>query len=259
MVLTMRVNRWTAEEVELLTKLYPNTRNDNIAKQLNRSVASVAWKASELGLKKSPEPVSKWTDSEIEQLKMLYPILPNREVALKLGRTEEAVKKKGLKLGLVKKYVRYKFWTEKEIEVLRQQYPIRSTREVARLLNRTETSVELKARRSHLRKDRGRRGSTTAIGFLGEALARQFLTENGWKIIEIGKNLGGDKGCTPYDIIAEKNGKRFAINVKYMANRLGSFAITSRNLMNLMKLNIESAFLVITPDKKFVFMPVTRL
>jgi len=202
---------------------------------------------------------SKWTAFETEQLKNLFPALSNREVASKIGRTEQAVREKARRLHLEKKYKRYDFWTGKEIETLRQQFPIKSAKEIAQFLNRTETSVELKARRLNLRKDRRQRGATSYIGFLGETLAKEFLTETGWEIIALGESLGGNKGCTPFDIIAEKDGERFAINVKYMANRLGSFAITSRNLMNLVNMTTRTAFLVITPDKQFVLMPIIPL
>ena len=47
--------RWTADDVRVLRELYPHRDNLTVAKQLGRSVASVANKACQLGIKKSAE------------------------------------------------------------------------------------------------------------------------------------------------------------------------------------------------------------
>lgn len=49
-----RMPRWSAEEVQRLRLLYPDRANLEIARELGRSVASVANKANQLRLKKSP-------------------------------------------------------------------------------------------------------------------------------------------------------------------------------------------------------------
>jgi hypothetical protein len=51
----MSMPRWLPEEIELLRQLYFERDNLEIARQLDRSVASVANKANQLGLKKSSE------------------------------------------------------------------------------------------------------------------------------------------------------------------------------------------------------------
>ena len=45
-------HRWREEDTALLQKLYPTTSNLTLAQRLHRSVASVANKANQLGLKK---------------------------------------------------------------------------------------------------------------------------------------------------------------------------------------------------------------
>ena len=50
-----RMPRWQPEELELLRRLYPNTPNLEIARQLDRSVKSVVSKAHHMGLKKEIE------------------------------------------------------------------------------------------------------------------------------------------------------------------------------------------------------------
>lgn len=51
----VKMPRWTAEEVAILTEMYPEHQNLDIARRLDRSVKSVVSKASDLGLHKSPE------------------------------------------------------------------------------------------------------------------------------------------------------------------------------------------------------------
>lgn len=50
-----RMPRWSAEEIELLTVIYPLEPNLVIAQKLNRSVKSIVSKAHNLGLKKADE------------------------------------------------------------------------------------------------------------------------------------------------------------------------------------------------------------
>ncbi|MCA8942207.1 MAG: hypothetical protein KDB80_06560 [Planctomycetes bacterium] len=51
----MRMPRWTDDEVEKLRELYPVRQNLEIAREIGRSVTSVANKAHQLGLKKSEQ------------------------------------------------------------------------------------------------------------------------------------------------------------------------------------------------------------
>jgi hypothetical protein len=51
---TTRMPRWSADEIETLTRLYPDHSNLEIAKILGRSVKSVVSKAHNIGLKKDP-------------------------------------------------------------------------------------------------------------------------------------------------------------------------------------------------------------
>jgi hypothetical protein len=46
--------RWSPAETERLRALYPDRDNLTVAKELGRTVTSVANKANQLGLKKSP-------------------------------------------------------------------------------------------------------------------------------------------------------------------------------------------------------------
>lgn len=59
--------RWSKNEVEVLKNLYPNTPNEQIARQLGRSLYSVEMKAKRLGLlkKSSPSPIELCTPEYI--------------------------------------------------------------------------------------------------------------------------------------------------------------------------------------------------
>ena len=51
---TGRMKTWTPQEINQLRKIYRTNPNSFIAKQLGRSEGSVQYKASSLGLRKSP-------------------------------------------------------------------------------------------------------------------------------------------------------------------------------------------------------------
>jgi len=46
---------WTEDDLELLSKLYPDTVTDELAQRFGRSAGSVKTKARQLGLKKSQD------------------------------------------------------------------------------------------------------------------------------------------------------------------------------------------------------------
>jgi hypothetical protein len=46
-------NYWTEDDLEILTRLYPNTVTDELAERFSRSAGSVKTKARQLGLRKS--------------------------------------------------------------------------------------------------------------------------------------------------------------------------------------------------------------
>ena len=46
-------NYWTEDDLEILTRLYPEMETDELAKRFGRSAGSVKTKARQLGLKKS--------------------------------------------------------------------------------------------------------------------------------------------------------------------------------------------------------------
>ena len=56
---TQKMPRWTPAEIQILKSIYPGRENIDVARALKRTVASVANKANQLGLKKSFEVLAK--------------------------------------------------------------------------------------------------------------------------------------------------------------------------------------------------------
>jgi hypothetical protein len=71
-----RMPRWTGAEIRRLEELYPDHENLEVARQLRRSVASVANKANQLGLRKSPELLARIGRTNIA---LRYRDVPDRE------------------------------------------------------------------------------------------------------------------------------------------------------------------------------------
>jgi len=95
------MNEWTKAEVRLLKKLYPKTKNVDIAAKLGRTHEAVKFKARTLGLKKA-EGHFFWTDREVGLLKRQFRDTSIRvdEIADRLGRGVKAVRNKAIELGL---------------------------------------------------------------------------------------------------------------------------------------------------------------
>lgn len=88
------VNSWPPEKVKLLTKLYPITDNETLAKKLKVSVSALRNAAVRFDVKKKG-----WTDKDIQALKDNFH-LPYDKIAEKLGKTRWAVINKARELKL---------------------------------------------------------------------------------------------------------------------------------------------------------------
>lgn len=87
---------WTEEEINFLKENWSTKTHKEIAKELNRSISSIANKTRKLRLVDNS---SKWTDEEVEFLKENY-FKDVNFLADKLNKTCDAVKSKRFKLGL---------------------------------------------------------------------------------------------------------------------------------------------------------------
>jgi len=140
---------WTAQDVAILTELYPRCNNRDLAMRLGRSEWAVVGKARGLGLTKDCRRNGRgragrgrtWSSQEVSLLRALYPTTPNEDIAEPIDRTRNAVHMKARQLGLRK----MEFWSEQEDQYLRDAYHACRGDELARRLGRTLPAVKARA------------------------------------------------------------------------------------------------------------------
>ncbi|HNY78332.1 MAG: hypothetical protein RBS72_10875 [Sedimentisphaerales bacterium] len=137
---------WDCEEVGVLTGLYADHTDTDLARMLGRSEWAVKGKARNLGLVRNHHThpggsvlrnSRAWSQEEVGLLCELHLTMPYEEIAEKLGRTRNAVHLKAKKLGLRK----MAFWSQDEDELLREQRSTRAYSQVAETLGRTAGAV----------------------------------------------------------------------------------------------------------------------
>ena len=92
---------WSANEVNLLKRLYPSENPQRIAEKLGRTVSAVATKAQRLGL---TEEKRAWSKRELNLLKRLYPSKTAREIAEQIGKSVQATRSRAFRLGLRRRF-----------------------------------------------------------------------------------------------------------------------------------------------------------
>jgi hypothetical protein len=87
-------------------------------------------------------------------------------------------------------------------------------------------------------------------GEKGELLARNYLSRNGWEILEEPKGKS-------YDFLIRKGTKTYAVNVKSGKNFVEPF----KNFKRLIALSYPVALLYVSPENPpfFYLLPVNRL
>jgi hypothetical protein len=91
---------WTAEDINLLKKLYPKGNIKMIAGRLNRPLTAVRQKAYDMGMK--TDVYRYWTEDDLKLLARLYPDMTASELASQFNRSEGSIKTKALQLKLRK-------------------------------------------------------------------------------------------------------------------------------------------------------------
>ena len=91
---------WTADDIKLLKKLYPQGNIQMIAKRLNRPLTAVRQKAYDMGMKTNV--YRYWTEDALKLLAKLYPDTTTQELASRFNRSEGSIKTKALQLKLRK-------------------------------------------------------------------------------------------------------------------------------------------------------------
>lgn len=201
---------WTPGEIEKLEQLYPNKHALEVAQVLKRSTNSVLAKATRLGVEKSER------------------FLANTAYSC------------GKRLAL---HQCHKLWTDRDRTRLAAIYPIKANCELASVFHCSEKAVRDQAHLMGVKKSIS--GSLAQrLGREGEAKAKEILVQQGFRILEIGRNRGGRIGSDAYDYIVQPpEGTPLALNVKYARH---SLHIMPNNLRRLFRLGLPVAFLLIT-------------
>lgn len=116
---------WTPEEDKQLTDSFSNTPNAKLAALLERPVHQIAYRASRLGLKKTPEYQAAklridLTEEQIKFIKENFQTLNNPQIAKALGLNLQFLRKKIYELGLYR--MRLEYWSEEQVEFLKLNY-----------------------------------------------------------------------------------------------------------------------------------------
>jgi hypothetical protein len=92
---------WSKGEIAILRKLYPATKQQELADRLKRPGHAITYMAGKLGLKKA-EGSFYWTDKEVKLLKELFSQyrVSIEEIAERLDRGIKAVRTKANQMGL---------------------------------------------------------------------------------------------------------------------------------------------------------------
>lgn len=156
--------RWSADDEEMLRKLYPTVTLREIAERLGRPLKSVIKKSRHMKLHLTQQSKYRadhvWTPEQDARLRKLYGTMPYRELAGRLGRTPDAISRRAIRLGLAEKKgspaTPSRAWTPEEDEVLRKGYRRLFARDLAGQLGRSAGSVIGRARFLGITRERRR-------------------------------------------------------------------------------------------------------
>jgi hypothetical protein len=144
-----RKGRWSQAEIARLKDLYGLRDEEAIARELERSPASVRKMAQQLF--KSATRKGPWTSMEVQQLKNYLGISTPEVIARILGRDSGEVKAQIFELGRIKKSGR---WTREEKVHFKRIYGTRSDEDLARIFGRDKAAISKLAKRYCLAKDK---------------------------------------------------------------------------------------------------------
>lgn len=124
--------RWTKEEVEILTNNYGKVEIEHLMKLLpQRTKNSIVNKATNLNITQSH---TTWTEDEIDKLKKLFPDNTTQELCDEFNRSYHSISRKAQELNLKKSDVHKKVvkekvrnqnttWDESEDDIIRKYFP----------------------------------------------------------------------------------------------------------------------------------------
>lgn len=142
----MNVGRlYTKEDDNIIKKYYPILTNREVARMLDRPLASVRDRANRIGVKKL-NPPRQYSKEEIEIVKECFPILETAEISKMLGRSQSSIRHKARKLRLTKVSKEGLLYTEEELEFLINNYNKIPLEQQSKKLGRTTSALSQKLR-----------------------------------------------------------------------------------------------------------------
>ena len=144
-----RRGRWSRDDLERLRETYGLVKDELIARELGRSVASVRRMAQSLfsGSVRS----GAWSDEDVAQLKRYLGATPISTLARVMRRTVQDVERKVAELAKTR---RGSSWSHEEKAKFKRLYGTRTDEHMAAILSRDIESVRAMAKRLCLAKDK---------------------------------------------------------------------------------------------------------
>jgi len=145
-----RRGRWSQQEIALLKDWYGLRNEEAIARELNRTPASVRRMAESL-FETAAKRHGPWTSKEVQKLKKYLGATGPEVIARILGRDQGEVHRQIFELGRIQHSGR---WTRDETRHFKRIYGTRSDESLALIFGRSEQAVKRHAESLHLAKDK---------------------------------------------------------------------------------------------------------
>lgn len=145
-----RRGRWSAEEIARFRECYGVRDEATIARELNRSVASVRNMAEQI-YDRQERRTGPWTAAEIERLRTFLGASPVSTVARILARSEEDVNAQIAELARVRQTGP---WNQEDVGLLKRVYGTRSDEDLSILFGRPVDEIKREATQLCLGKDK---------------------------------------------------------------------------------------------------------
>ena len=139
---------WSAQENDIIRRLYGVTPKSRLARRLGRSEERIDARARLLFTTRRR---GRWREEERERLRAMIGVASLPEMALVLGRSRRQVARV---LASLAEEPKRGSWTLEEKRFLRRNYGSRSDRDLAHALGRTELALRRMAARLALEKDK---------------------------------------------------------------------------------------------------------
>lgn len=134
----IKIKGYNDKDLKYIQDNYSSKTNNELSLYLGKSVNSIQYAATKMGLLKQPH--KPWTKEEDEYLINNYIQLSSKQIADYLGRTIHSINARRDDLGLI----RHETWTIDEINYIKENYLDLSHKEMGLHLNRSEGAVRAK-------------------------------------------------------------------------------------------------------------------